>query len=52
MGLVFDGNIESLSGDYVYEPETNRTVSVHTGAMSMALAKMYGATRILKELGL
>ncbi len=50
VGLVFDGNIESLSGDFVYDIETNRTVAVHTAAMTEALAKLYGAQRLLDEI--
>ena len=37
VGLIFDGNIESLVGDYVYDIETNRAVAVHTAAMTEAL---------------
>ncbi|MGO9256924.1 MAG: S46 family peptidase [Bryobacteraceae bacterium] len=50
VGLVFDGNIESLIGDFVYDGETNRTVAVHTGAMTEALRKIYNAQAVLKEL--
>ncbi len=50
VGLVFDGNIESLVGDFVYDGETNRTVNVHTAAMTEALRKMYGAQKLLDEL--
>jgi Peptidase S46 len=50
VGLVFDGNIESLVGDYVYDIETNRTVAVHTAAMTEALRKLYGAQRLLDEM--
>jgi hypothetical protein len=50
VGLVFDGNIESLVGDFVYEGETNRTVAVHTGAMTEALRKLYGAQKLLDEI--
>jgi hypothetical protein len=50
VGLVFDGNIESLVGDYVYDIETNRTVAVHTGAMTEALRKLYGAQKLLDEM--
>jgi hypothetical protein len=50
VGLVFDGNIESLVGDYVYDIETNRTVNVHTAAMTEALGKIYHADGLLKEL--
>lgn len=50
VGLIFDGNIESLVGDFVYEGETNRAVAVHTAAMTEALRQIYGAKRILDEL--
>ncbi len=50
VGLVFDGNIESLIGNYVYDGETNRTVAVHTAAMTEALRKLYHADALLKEL--
>ncbi len=50
VGLVFDGNIESLVGDYVYDIETNRTVAVHTAAMTEALRKLYGAEKLLDEM--
>jgi len=50
VGLVFDGNIESLVGDFVYDGTTNRTVAVHTAGMTEALAKLYHADAVLKEL--
>ena len=50
VGLVFDGNIESLVGDFVYEGETNRTVAVHTAAMTEVLRKLYNAPGLVKEL--
>ncbi|HMC58286.1 MAG TPA: S46 family peptidase, partial [Candidatus Solibacter sp.] len=50
VGLVFDGNIESLVGDFVYEGETNRTVAVHTAAMTEVLRKLYNAPALVKEL--
>ena len=40
VGLIFDGNIESLVGDFVYEGETNRAVAVHTAAITEALRKI------------
>ncbi|MBZ5602787.1 MAG: S46 family peptidase [Acidobacteriia bacterium] len=52
VGLIFDGNIESLVGNYVYDIETNRAVAVHTAAMTEALKKLYGADRVLAELGM
>jgi hypothetical protein len=50
VGLVFDGNIESLVGDFVYDSATNRTVAVHTAAMTEALRKIYHADALLKEI--
>ena len=50
VGLIFDGNIESLVSDYVYDIETNRAVAVHTAAMTEALQKLYDAGPLLNEL--
>jgi hypothetical protein len=50
VGLVFDGNIESLVGDYQYNGENNRTVAVHAAAMIEALRKLYDATPLADEL--
>ncbi|MGA9104002.1 MAG: S46 family peptidase, partial [Bryobacteraceae bacterium] len=50
VGLVFDGNIESLVGDFVYDGATNRTVAVHTAAMTEALRKIYNAGALLREI--
>ena len=50
VGLIFDGNIESLVGDFVYDGETNRAVAVHTAAMTEALSKLYNAERLVNEL--
>ena len=50
VGLVFDTNIESLAGNYLYDGEANRTVAVHTAAMTEALRKLYHADRLVNEL--
>ncbi|HUA59877.1 MAG TPA: S46 family peptidase [Verrucomicrobiae bacterium] len=50
VGLVFDGNIESLVGDFVYDPAANRTVAVHSAGMAEALRKLYNAPALVKEL--
>ncbi|HEY3450481.1 MAG TPA: S46 family peptidase [Myxococcales bacterium] len=49
-GLVFDGNIWSLAGDYGYDEALNRCVAVHSAALLETLDKIYGATRIAEEL--
>jgi hypothetical protein len=51
VGLIFDGNIESLVGDYVYNGENNRSIAVHTAGMTEALKKLYKADGLLDELG-
>jgi hypothetical protein len=50
VGLVFDGNIESLAGAYIYEPSKNRAVGVHAGGMIAALRYIFKAERLVKEL--
>jgi hypothetical protein len=52
VGLVFDGNIQSLGGAYFFDEAVNRTVSVHPGAISEALKKVYKADALVKELKL
>jgi hypothetical protein len=51
VGLIFDGNIESLVGDYVYDDTANRAVAVTTNGMTEALRKLYGGQKLLEELG-
>jgi len=50
VGLVFDGNIESLVGNFVFNEENNRTVMVHPAAMLEALRKLYGAAPLAEEI--
>jgi S1-C subfamily serine protease len=50
VGLVFDGNIESLAGDFVYDGTKNRTVAVHSSAMIEALRKLYAADALADDL--
>ncbi|NNM33399.1 MAG: S46 family peptidase, partial [Gemmatimonadetes bacterium] len=50
VGLVFDGNIESLPGDYIYLPEFNRAVAVDGRGILEALDEVYDADRIVLEL--
>jgi hypothetical protein len=50
VGLIFDGNIESLAGDFVYEGEKNRAVAVHSAGMMEGLRKFYNAGALADEL--
>jgi hypothetical protein len=43
VGVVFDGNIESLAGTYVYDGTKNRAVAVHAAAVLEALRSLYDA---------
>jgi hypothetical protein len=49
VGLVFDGNIQSLGGDYGFDEAVNRTVAVHSSALIEAMDKVYGAKRLVDE---
>ena len=50
VGLVFDGNIQSLGGAFGFDPALNRTLSVDSAAMLEALDKIYGAKALAAEL--
>ena len=50
VGVVFDGNIESLPGDYIYLPELNRSVTVDIRAILAALDHVYDLDRLVLEL--
>ncbi len=50
VGLAFDGNIESLPGNFIFTTETNRTVAVHSAGMLEAIKDLYKATRLSDEL--
>jgi hypothetical protein len=50
VGLVFDGNIESLSGEFIYTEDRARTVSVDMRGIVEALKSIYQADRLVREL--
>jgi hypothetical protein len=50
VGLIFDGNIQSLLGDFIYDEATNRSVGVDSRVMIEALRKVYGANEVADEL--
>jgi hypothetical protein len=51
VGLIFDGNIQSLTADFIYSDEQSRAVAVHSSAIREALAKIYDAGFLAEELG-
>ncbi|MBI5594946.1 MAG: S46 family peptidase [Elusimicrobia bacterium] len=50
VGLIFDGNIQSLSANYAYPGGAGRAVSVHAGAIREALRAVYRMPGLLREL--
>jgi hypothetical protein len=50
VGLLFDGNIESMANEFIYGERVERSVCVHPQAITEALGKVYGAVRLLREL--
>ena len=51
VGLIFDGNLQSLGGDYFYDGTANRAVAVDSAAITQALRVVYKDKRLLEELG-
>lgn len=51
VGIIFDGNIQSLTGDYLYTDDVARATSVAGAAIREAMRKVYGAERYANELG-
>jgi Peptidase S46 len=50
VGLIFDGNIQSLVGDFIYDESVNRAISVDVRAMNEVLRKVFNANEIAAEL--
>ena len=50
VGLIFDGNIESLVSDFIYDETKSRAVAVHTASMIMALRRLYDAGSLADEI--
>ncbi len=50
VGIIFDGNLQSLVLDFEYTEEMARALSVHSGAIVESLRKVYDANDLVKEL--
>ena len=50
IGLAFDGNWEALSGDIIFEPEMQRTISVDIRYVLYTIDKIMNAPHIIDEL--
>ncbi len=51
VGLMFDGNIHSIAGDYWFDKTKNRAIALDPAVIREALKKVYGADSLLAELG-
>jgi hypothetical protein len=52
IGVAFDGNLDSLAGQYHYDEASNRMVVLHQRALQLALTRIYPAAHLARELGL
>ena len=50
IGLAFDGNWEAMSGDILFEPEVQRTISVDARYILFIIDKFAGAGYLLEEM--
>ncbi len=50
IGLAHDGNLESLTGDFIFLPENNRSVATDSWGLMEALKLVFKTDRIVKEL--
>jgi hypothetical protein len=50
VGIIFDGNIQSLVADCTYTDAQSRAVSVDSAAIIEALRKVYDASALAAEL--
>ena len=50
VGLIFDGNIHSIAGDFVYNQADNRAVAVDSAALLAALREVYDDKWLADEL--
>lgn len=50
IGLAFDGNIEAMAGDVIFDPKLQRTISVDIRYVLFIIDKFAGAQNIIDEL--
>lgn len=52
VGLAFDGNWESVSSNWVFDPKMTRMISVDSRYMQWIMQEVFPAPRLLQELNL
>ena len=50
IGIIFDGNLQSLSADFGYEDKQSRALSVDSAGILEALRKIYEVPSLVNEL--
>lgn len=50
IGIAFDGNIEAMAGDVIFDPKLQRTISVDIRYVLFVIDKFAGAQNIINEL--
>ena len=50
VGIIFDGNIHSITSDYLYSNTVSRAISVHSSAVREVLTNVYNASKLVTEL--
>ena len=51
VGVIFDGNIHSLTADYYYSDVQSRAVAVHIASVLESLRSIYGASELADAIG-
>ena len=50
VGVVHDGNLESLAGHFIFLPENNRAIATDSYGLMEALKYIYKTDRLVEEL--
>jgi hypothetical protein len=51
VGIAFDGNIEQLPNEFLFDTSAGRTVAVHSAGIMESLRTVYRADALVRELG-
>ncbi len=51
VGIIFDGNIQSLTADFYHSEHQSRAVGVHVAALLESLTNIYGAASLTNQIG-